>query len=68
MLMSLIRENSLEKVEIYAKGLTRQEYYRNWEEEHRETRNTYRRDKYREKCREKIRNESVCSSSTTRRI
>ena len=48
----------MEKVEIYAKGLTRQEYYRNWEEEHRETRNTYRRDKYREKCREKIRNES----------
>ena len=51
----------MEKVEIYAKGLTRKEYYRNWEEEHRETRNTYRRDKYREKCREKIRNESVCS-------
>ena len=25
----------MEKVEIYAKGLTRQEYYRNWEEEHR---------------------------------
>ena len=48
----------MENVEIYAKGLTRQEYYRNWEEEHRETRNTYRRDKYREKCMEKIRNEN----------
>lgn len=52
----------MERVEIYAKGLTRQEYYRNWEEEHRETRNTYRRDKYREKCREKIRNENkICN-------
>ena len=36
--------------EIYAKGLTKKEYYREWEEEHRERRNAYRRKKYREKC------------------
>lgn len=36
---------------IYAKGLTKKEYYREWEEEHREMRNAYRREKYREKCR-----------------
>lgn len=35
---------------IYAKGLTKKEYYREWEEEHRERRNAYRRKKYREKC------------------
>ena len=37
------------KVEkIYAKGLTKQEYYSEWEEEHREMRNAYRRKKYRD--------------------
>ena len=34
----------------YAKGLTKKEYYCEWEEEHREMRNAYRRKKYREKC------------------
>lgn len=36
--------------EIYAKGLTKVEYYREWEEEHRQERNAYRRKRYREKC------------------
>ena len=31
---------------IYAKGLTKKEYYSEWEEEHREMRNAYRRKKY----------------------
>lgn len=35
---------------IYAKGLSKKEYYREYEEEHREERNAYRRRKYREKC------------------
>lgn len=34
---------------IYAKGLTKKEYYREWEER-RGMRNAYRRKKYREKC------------------
>lgn len=41
---------------IYARGLTKKEYYKEWEEEHREERNAYRRKKYREKCVEELRN------------
>ena len=37
-------------MKIYALGLTKKEYYKQWEEEHRKERNTYRRKKYREKC------------------
>lgn len=35
---------------IYALGLTKKEYYRQWEQDHREERNTYRRKKYLEQC------------------
>lgn len=37
--------------EIYAKGLTKKEYYQKWEQEHRDERNAYRRNLYRDKCR-----------------
>lgn len=35
---------------IYALGLSKKEYYKQWEEEHRQERNAYRRKRYREKC------------------
>lgn len=37
-------------MKIYALGLTKKEYYKQWEEENREKRNAYRRQKYKEKC------------------
>lgn len=41
---------------IYAKGLTKKEYFSWWEHEHRQERNEYRRKKYREKCKKEIEN------------
>lgn len=44
-------------MKIYALGLTKKEYYKQWEEEHRQERNAYRRKKYREKCVKRYKNE-----------
>lgn len=43
---------------IYAKGMTKKEYFQDYEEQHREQRNAYRRKRYREKCRREIENDS----------
>ena len=40
--------------EIYANGLTKKEYYRYYEWENREMRNAYRRERYRQKCVNKL--------------
>lgn len=50
-------------MKIYALGLTKKEYYKQWEQEHREMRNAYRRKKYREKCIRDINNERNNSNS-----
>lgn len=34
---------------VYALGLTKKEYYKQWEQEHRQQRNAYRRKKYKNK-------------------
>lgn len=44
-------------MKIYALGLTKKEYYKQWEQEHRQERNAYRRKKYREKCIKGYKNE-----------
>lgn len=44
--------------EIYAKGLTKKEYYRYYEWENRERRNAYRRERYRQEQIKKYKKET----------
>lgn len=44
-------------MKTYALGLTKKEYYREYEQLNREKRNAYRRKKYRERCIQKLNEE-----------